>query len=245
MTLPGPVPQPNEKLEQRIAALERLVAEMQRKTLYSAVISGGGLTITDDGVLSVKTSTGVLMLFLGPLVAGLAHYRGLLINREDGSRMFEMGAVGGDPTKLYFAWKDRTGNTVISDDGAAGQGLARPWIPMPTAPILATAIPMHNSATYLATYGTALALQQHPYIRLQALYRSASGAVGNLRFTVNGTPVGTVIPIASGDYFYSTAQTVQLPGNYDTNVRVEVETQITNATGTIGAVLWVAGRQTP
>lgn len=243
MTLPGPVPQPNERLEQRIAQLERMVAEMQRKTLHSAVISGGGVTITDNGVLSVETADGVLMLFLGPLAAGLVQYRGLLINREDGSRMFEMGAVLSDPDKIYFAWKDRGNNIVLSDDGIAGTGLARPWIPIPTAPIHASMIPMTSSATYVPTYGTALALQQHPCLRLQALYRSTGGATGNMRFTLNGSPIGTVVPIGAGDYQYSTAQNVVLPTAYNDNIRIEVEVQVTNAVGTVGAVLWAAGRQ--
>jgi hypothetical protein len=42
VTAPGSVPQPNDRLEQRIKALEKLVDELQRKDLSNATVGQGG-----------------------------------------------------------------------------------------------------------------------------------------------------------------------------------------------------------
>lgn len=57
MTAPGPAPRPNDRIEQRIARLEHRVEEVARKTLYSAVVSSGGLLVHDGGTITIASVT--------------------------------------------------------------------------------------------------------------------------------------------------------------------------------------------
>ena len=167
----------------------------------------------------------------------------LSIRRDDGTVAFEIGTTGaGD--QFWAGW-DRAANIVLSDDATAGQGLARPWLPHPTINVLSTEIPTTSSASYIATQSTGQVITQQPYVELEALVLSTGTGVGNARFTCNGSPIGSVIPISSGLFAWQTIQTVALPGNYNDRVRLELEVQRTNGAGAVGGVFRCSMRQTP
>lgn len=243
MTAPGPAPMPNDRLEQEIRRIWEALNEQGRKTLYNAMLSGGRLTIKDNGELVVTTSAGVAMFYLGKLTAGGTDYRGIRLKRENGTDMFYNGLVGSDANKVYFAWLDRDANVILSDDAATGEGLARPWLSMPTVPVLSTMIPRTTSATYASVYSTGWVIKQQPSCDVHALLYSTGGATGNARYTCNGVQVGNVEPIAAAMFGWTAIQTFDFPGSYNDYVRVELQIQRTNAVGEVGGVLVATQRQ--
>ena len=218
-------------------------AERARHTLYAAVISRGGLRIQDGGELAVVTGTGVAMFFLGQLVSGSVPFRGMVMRREDGSPFFYTNVADDDPNKVFFAWPDRSGNILFSDDASSGVGLARPWLSQPVINVLSSSIPMTSAASWVATQGTGQFVKQQPKAEVEALLRSESGATGQARFTVNGAPVGDVMEIGANAFAWQAIQTLTLPGGYDSRVRVELQVQRTNAVGTVGGVFRCSQRQ--
>lgn len=219
------------------------IKEQARKTLYSAVISAGGLLIKDGGEFRVVTEDDVNMFYLGPMISGSTPFRGFVMRRETGSQMLANGIGDNDPAKVFLAWRDRTGNVVISDDATSGAGLTRPWLVMPSVPVLSSSIPVTSGGTWISVYSTGWIIKQQPSAEAQALLYSTGGGVGEARFTVNGSPVGSVIPIASGAFSWSSIQSFALPGNYNGYVRVELQVQRTNGAGSVGGVLIATQRQ--
>lgn len=219
------------------------VKQLARKTLYSAVISAGGLLVRDNGEVKVQNTNGYNMFYLGPLTQGGVLFRGMLLQRENGQKMFANGVADSDPDKIFFAWLDNAQNTLFSDDGSAGIGIARPWLSMPTVPVLSTSIPVHQSASFTSVYSTGWILKQQPNVEVQALLYSTGGGVGEARFTANGSPIGSTITINNGDFVWTPVTSLALPGAYGTYVRVELQTRRTNGAGSVGGVLVASQRQ--
>lgn len=224
--------------------LRRRISELERQTLRNVVIPEGGLRLRGGGQFVAETPTGVEMFYLGELHVGAEDFRGIWMKREDGSFMFYNGLADGDPNKVFFAWLDRAGNILVSDDGSSGQGLARPWLMMPTVNVIGTSIPTTTSAAFVSTQSTGWVIKQQPKCDVQALLLSNGGGTGNARFTINGTPTGPVLPIAAGAFAWSSIHTLTLPGTYNSYVRVELQVQLTNGTGSVGGVLIATQRQT-
>jgi hypothetical protein len=189
-------------------------------------------------VLHANLGTWLLKVGLG---AGGKYFFSL--RRDDGTAAIELGTTGsGD--QFWAGW-DRAANVVLSDDAAAGQGLARPWLPHPVINVLSTEIPTTSSATYIAMQSSGQVIKQQPYAELEALVLSTGGGIGNARFTCNGSPIGSVMPVTSGLFAWQAIQTVALPGNYNDRVRLELEVQRTNGAGAVGGVFRCSMRQTP
>lgn len=220
------------------------ITELARKTLYSAVISAGGLLVKDGGEVKVEVAPGVYMFYLGPLVSGGVPLRGIVLARENGQQMFANGVSGGDPNKVFFAWKDNAQNIIFSDDAHTGVGVSRPWLSMPSVPVLNTAIPITQSGTFVSVYSTGYILKQQAKVEVQAQLYSTGGATGEARFTINGSQVGSTITIASGDFLWTPPTSLTLPGDYNTYVRTELQVRRTNAAGSVGGCLIATQRQT-
>lgn len=219
------------------------IKEAARKTLYSAVVSAGGLLIKDNGDFKVQNVNGYNMFYLGPLVQGGVPFRGILLQRENGAQMFGNGIAGGDPNKVYFAWSDTAGHTLFSDDGAAGAGIARPWLSMPTVPVAATSIPTTTGATFLSVYSTGFILKQQPNIELQSLLYSTGGGVGEARYTANGVQIGSTMAINNGDFAWTSLASLTPPQDQGTYVRIELQVRRTNGAGAVGGALIASQRQ--
>lgn len=211
--------------------------ELARKTLYQAVISAGGLLIRDGGEFRVETEDGVNMFYLGPMISGSTPFRGFVMRRETGPQLLANGVADDDPTKVFLAWRDRSSNTVIADDATHGQGLTRPWLAMPSVPVLASSMPVTTAGSWISVYSTGYMIKQQPLVEAQALLYSTGGGVGEARFTVNGTPVGNLMTIASGAFAWSSIQSFLTAGNYNSYIRVELQVQRTNGAGSVGGTM--------
>lgn len=241
---PGNIPVRTDSLEAMFAAFVGRLNEDQRKTLYSAIISSGGLSVQGGGFIKSLLENGVSPFYVGRLVYGdpPVSYDGIIMRRPDGSPIFYTFPVNGDPDQIAWRFTDHLNNELFSSDVLTG-GLAKPWIPMPTINVTAAAIPMTTSSSYIAVQSTGFVAKQQPYVRVRALLRSDTGGVGSARFTVNGTPDGTTVPIASGDFGWTTTQVLALPGEFFDDVRVELEVIRTNGVGSVGGSLVVSQRQ--
>ncbi len=239
-----PVPDDNAWLLRRVEELEAKVQELQSARSGEAMsISGGGLTVKDGGAFRVRLPNNVVINYSGPLTFGGVSYQGLIMRRADGSAIFYTFPVAGDTDKIAWRWLDDEGAELVSSDAITG-GLARPWIPLQGIPVLSSALPMTSNASYIAVWSTGWVVKQQPYIDLQALLRSESAATGNARFTINGQQVGSVMTIASNSFGWAADQKIALPGPFYAYVKIELEVQRTNASGTVGGVFQGTQRQT-
>lgn len=241
---PGIVPRDNTGINEILRQIMAQMSESQRKTLYSAYISRGGLVVQGGGAIKSVLTNGVSPFYVGRLVYGdpPVSYDGIIMRRPDGSPIFYTFPVNGDPDQIAWRFTDHLNNELFSSDILTG-GLAKPWIPMPTINVTAAAIPMTTSSSYIAVQSTGFVAKQQPYVRCRALLRSDTGGVGSARFSVNGTPDGSTVPIASGDFGWTTTQLLALPGDFYDDVRVELEVIRTNGVGSVGGSLVVSQRQ--
>jgi len=192
VTLPGPVPQSNDKLQDDIGRIWASIKELGRKTLR-------------------------------------------VIRRDsDGSRAFD---ASGDTWLLF----DKAENQLVADD-ASGVGLALPWIPIPTVSILG--IPQTNIASYGVVASTLGFRKTSPYCSVTIYAQTQSGAVGNARVTINGVAVGAVLAVPATST-QTLTQNLALPGAVGDTITINVEVQVTNALGTIGAAFTATQRGTP
>lgn len=254
MTVPVPVPgaAPSGVAPTVPASIEAMfrqvwdrMSESDRKTLYSASISQGGLTVQDGGALRLRLPDGVDVFYVGPLTFGAPPvvYNGIIMRRPDGSPIFYTFPVNGDVNAIAWRLLDQDGREIVSSDALTG-GLARPWIPLSGFPVLASYIPSTANAGYVATWSTGTVVKMQPYIEVSALIRSDSGGIGNARFTINGSAAGSTMPIASGAFAWQSTQVLALPGDLYDYVTVELEVQRTNAVGSVGGVFRGTQRQT-
>jgi hypothetical protein len=140
------------QFEERIKTLERQVDALNSaRPLRSA-------TIDDPGTLKVRKN-GQDLLHVGKLPGTNGGLAGLVVYREDGTLAFIVGAYAAG--EQYAALQDRSANVIVSDDALSGEGLARPYIPIPFGDGDASHWGGTSSGTFLALY-TGFAYRQHP-----------------------------------------------------------------------------------
>lgn len=193
---PGVVPTNSDSVEAILRALLGRLSEDQRKTLYSAVISEGGLTVQGGGALSVKLPSGVQIFYAGPLTFLGVEYQGIIMRRATGVALFYTFPVGGDPNNIAWSWFDAAGREVVASDAVTG-GLARPWIPVNL--LSKMSMPAGTFDYYaLAVSGTERQLWEgripfvsHPFIEVDGVWGQASGSNSTTyRLKVGGSEVG-------------------------------------------------------
>lgn len=242
--LPG-VPRKDETPADQLRALWAAVDELRQQGMRNSGMSGGLFELTNDAEFQVTTSAGVQMFRIGMLlntVTGVL-YRGFLLRRPDGSAFLYTNVVTEDPNLQYLALADQNDVTVLTTDAFRG-GLAKPWLSLPS-----TALPGNGDCT--STFDTFVSVhttgyvqfKQQPIVRAQACLRSLDGGEGEARFTVNGTPMGTVMVIAAGAYGWRVAQDFELPGAlWVDNVNIELQIRRTSTVGSVAGVQAVTQR---
>lgn len=136
MTAPGPAPQPNDRLEHRIAAIEQRLNEQDRKTLYSATISGGQLTVQGNGGVRVLDAEGDQTFFVGGLDGPWARPDGKpqaasIISDDQGHwrvAVWDDNPQSGGYSQEVRIW-DALGHIVLATDPAGGVSI--PALPVP------------------------------------------------------------------------------------------------------------------
>lgn len=233
-------------LVRRIVDLEREVRELKAgRRLEAASIGAGGVTVNGgaidikDGTLRLRHANGTDLLFLGPGVIGAEPVRYLRIRRPDGSTV--LYTYGSDDGDGFWAMYDKQDNIILSDDGASGQGLARPYLPIPWASHSQSAITdTTTSAAFTGLLSTRYK-KQHPKIWAQILCQASDATTaGEVRIikTFTGDQIGATvtIPATGPGGFYALRQIgpADVPGTFSEEMELEVQARRTAGAGTIG-----------
>lgn len=203
---PGPVPVSNADLLALVRQLQQQVTEMQRKTLFSASVSQGGLILRDGGSLSVLDADGDETFYVGGKSGIFTRPDGkpqpMFIARDDNGNariaVFDPDPLSGGYQQAIIAW-DHLGNIVFSTD--IDGGLARPWVPIHMYPkIPPAAVPyqylqVSNGLTHteLQVWEGRIPFVSHPRLQIDGVWGIASGASGTPTYNlkINGDVVLT------------------------------------------------------
>ena len=247
----------------RLADLERQVRVLQAgRRLEAATIGRGGLTVKDGGGVTIRdggdlqildggdvvgqggslrfiNADGVLQVYMGPIFYGsVPAGSGMILYRHNGGIYFSL--EGTDPDSQFWALRDEVGNIVASDDSAAGQGLATPYIPLGAYPTrLLLTFATDGEQTTSSTFGPLWTIhghKQHPRLRVGVyVYTDVAGTNAEIRLRDNtaGTVVAgpTAVSATSTPTVYDL--TGPIAGAHLAEIKAEVEVRRTSGTGTV------------
>jgi hypothetical protein len=238
------IPGGTTAIARRLADLERQVKELRAaRRLETASVGAGGLRIVEGGRFAMDTPAGVRMIDVGKIDDGRFNHadgrpqQAQFMRREDGSLMF--GCFAYPPSGETQAWTfyDRTGNVILAEDTASGQGLARPALPLPMWPSYACGWDYwpRNSGTTMQELWTGLIYKQQPKVVVVVnAAMDTSGATGLLELKINGvvqgspqTVVFSVDPFTFGPF--------TIPGDHMSQVDIVLQGRRSTGTGTIRA----------
>jgi hypothetical protein len=215
----------------RIKAIEdRLDAlETGNRSGYTTVV--GDLVLGPGSSLIARDTDGSVLFKVGPLsYGGVAAPLGMLVYRADATLAL---AVEG-ATNQFVAIRDRTGNIVVSDDSFSGQGLARPWIPVPFFDETTS-----TASTTFVTTGSARLYKQHPNVRLEYLHTTGASP-GELQVVVvdaggASTVLYTDTLTASTAARWISTPNMPMPGNFGDRLELKLQHRITSGSTAITA----------
>jgi hypothetical protein len=243
MTLPvGPIQIPQDTLTAYIRTMQSQVDEATRQTLYSAVISSGGLTIRQGGAFVITNLTGsynVLETKTRTFGDGTS-YQPVVINRPPtGEPAFAVYPTASTATQPFFwTFFDRSGNFVLTDDAASGKGLSKPWLSVAMYPILQSTggapylqFP-HTTAANSEIWQGTIPYVSHPYLQCVVATGSASGT-GSSTFTLSTSGGGASTSWTHVGNFNDDTVTLDLRGMIgQSNVRLDLIFNSTTETST-------------
>lgn len=194
VNLPDTADERIRKLEARVKALE--TAAQTRVPLD---------TIT-DGTLQVVDDQGNLFTFIGaifPTYGDGSNQYGFLLYRQNpdksaGTLVVSLSSTGPGVVPQTFGLWDNAGNTIWTDDGNSGQGIARPYLSFPMVP--------WNSALWGSTNATSWTTvlvggppKQQPKVFLEGAMNVPTGVTAQLRLwdAVNSVQIGSTVTVSS------------------------------------------------
>lgn len=231
-------PQPDDFAAQ-VNGLQRQIDEINRKTLYSASIEDGGLTVK-GGFIRLLDDNGQERVYIGPSTFSMPPGETqpvFLVRDASGSvrlGVFDNDSGGYEPTFWTF---DDSGHVAFTTD--KNGGVAEPWVPVPmymkfipnsfvnstdTDPTL----PVSACNGGLIWNGR-IGKVSHPYIQFDMIMGRVTGGSGSPTYTfwVNGTQVGSFSGTGYGSDIVGPFNISSLLSQ--TNIIVEVKV---SATGT-------------
>ena len=225
----------------RQAREQRAAKGLESSTIGAGGLSvedGGGIFITDGGTFQLRAADGTV-IFEVVSNAGNPDPSGnpqptIRIKRADGTAAFILE----DPLPTVDGYRqilrmfDRAGNEIFSEDATSGTGIAKPWLAVPMFPARYTDWPKSTSGAFETVWWGAINLQ-NPKLVLGASYTSdAADTTGEVRFTIDGVPVGTTQDFAFGIGTTLLADRGALPAGADVNDFVMAALQVRRTTGT-------------
>jgi hypothetical protein len=233
----GQVNQPSNLLD-RIIRLEKRVEEIWKKVgLASAVIRRGGLTLLDDAYLRVVDDNNVEIVYIGPDQEGKQIIR---IRREGGADVLYTYTVSG---RQYWALTDNARQIVFSDDAVSGQGIARPWIPIPVLTTRFDQMPSTPSPDWDLVESTAFRMKQAPFWRVNVKHcTTLPDTAGEARLLLDGVQVGSTITVGFVNAWTDIGP-FAVPGTHMSQHQLELFCRRTTGTGRVGANMIVEGQQ--
>lgn len=203
-------------------------------------------SISDGGQLVVKDRDGETLLLIGrsddPTLNAPDGRPQMLFQlyRSSGEVAFEVfdPLPSVDGFQQFVAIRDRAGNAVVADDTTSGQGLSRPFIPIPFGEYIEYPTSTTTSATFV-TMQRASIYKQHPKLLVRLLAQaSAAGTTGEVRLwnSTTGEQIGTTLTVGSGAYietFIGGSDGV-VNGAHEDILDIDVQARRTAGAGTIG-----------
>lgn len=239
MTTTGQVNQPSNLLD-RVKRLERQYQRLWKSpSLSSATIAQGGLTLLTDAFLRMVDDNNDEIVYIGPDEQGKQIIR---VRREGGTDvLYTYTAASG---RQYWALTDNAGEIVIGDDADSGQGIARPWIPVPVQTVIFDHLPSTPSTTWEPLQTTGWRPKQHPFWEATITHSvTAPDTTGQARLLLDGAQVGPTIPVGwNSDWTY--VGPFPVPGTHMSHHLLELQARRTAGTGRVGASMAVEARQT-
>lgn len=229
--------------------IDRKVGEFARSApLRNASISEGGITIK-GGFVWLKAADGSSSIYLGGVTPALpdgTYQPGLILRREDGTVAMALYDPTPDPGtpggyQQFLAVYDRSQNIVMSDDTYSGQGLARPYVPIPVTSARYADMVAVTDATFVDVFETP-GMFHKVNARARADIRcttDASGTTGEVRVLVDGVQVGITETV---DFVVATKYIgpFVVPGDAYTSHQIKVQARRTAGTGAVrlAAAVW-------
>ncbi|MBK3576816.1 hypothetical protein JHN63_24015 [Streptomyces sp. MBT65] len=231
------MPQLPEDIIDRLTQMERRIQQ-----LSTAVNTRPALNTVSGGTLEVGPATGSPVFKIGKW-PGTDEYR-MELRRQTGQLAISMYNGDGTATSLQpLRLYDKAEREIVSDDIGTG-GLARPWLNMlPPQDTNTTRWPQ-TSLTTMTTIAMSYNVVWQPKMRLVMNTRASSGATGSVQVLVNGAQWGSTVA-AGTDFVYEALISSDFGSVYGTQLKVEVQAQVTSASGTVYAnPILMYGRQT-
>lgn len=249
---------PPDLMGQIAELIDRKIAQALRAApLRNAVISGGrGLTVRGEGGVTIDGgalrvtglpgaqpgATGDSTVYMGgvtPAMPDGTAQPGLIFRREDGTVVLALYDPTPDPStpdgfRQFLAVWDRAQQIVVSDDSDSGQGLARPYVPVPV-------IRARFTDWIAVTDGAFVDVIETPglFYKVNARARAhircttdLAGTTGEIRVLVDGIQVGDVVPVG----FAITTNYVGpfvVPGDAYTTHQIKIQARRTAGTGAV------------
>lgn len=216
-------------------AMERRMAAVERgRPLANSVVSQGSWEVRDpDGNILFKA---------GEFTVGASTVYGVGAYRRNGTlQMLSWDNAAGAG---YLAVYDEAGNIIFSTDTVSGQGIARPYIPLPVVPYAEVLTPsvLTTSATFTPLHRIHSTKQQ-PWIRVRVVTKVDAGTTGEIRLAVAGVAISDVTALPDGDFSYRTL-TAAVAGAHLTDVQVDIEARRGSGAGNVRVLACYAlGRQ--
>jgi hypothetical protein len=213
--------------------------------LENAFIGRGGITVGDDGALTVKDADGHVVAIIGALPTAYnradgSRQPGVALYREDGSLAALLGDVDPLTPPYKQAWQilDRAGNIVMADDTNGGSGLAKPFVGggIVFADTNVGNWPQTQSATFV-TITNGWYTVQNPRLSWDVNMVCDAATAGQVRMLFNGTQIGGTQTVGTSfvDWY---APGVALPAGAGVGsiYLVELQARRTSGTGTVFAI---------
>jgi hypothetical protein len=239
-----------QSLEDRVAALETLVATLQRtNAIGNTTLSNGQLVIRQGGrivVMSAQDPTRVVAR-IGDVATPDANgtpQMGIQIYRDTPSNELAAASVDRTPgggtgfPSQTFAIYDQAGSPVLATDRASGRGVASPWRPVAFSTVSYWSAP-YSSLTTMAEVAGADVPTDGPRLDLGLAFIgdqvAAVNTGGSYQVLVGATVVASGTIPATFSYAYATLAINMVPyyapGGF---VRVSVQVQRTSGATTGG-----------
>lgn len=234
----GQVNQPSNLLD-RIIRVEKRVEEIWKKVgLASAVIRRGGLTLLEDAYLRMVDDNDHEIVYIGPDNEGKQIIR---IRREGGAEvLYTYTAQGG---RQFWALTDNAQQIVFSDDAVSGQGIARPWVPIPVQTTRFDDLPSTPNTNWDQLQSTAWRPKQHPLWKVSISHCVDNpDTTGEARIMLDGVQVGNTVTVAWLNAWTDVGP-FPVPGTHMSLHQLELQCRRAAGTGRVGANMTVEGQQ--
>lgn len=235
-------PSDRDQLHEEIRALTRRVQALETAApLRNA-------TISDGGQLLVRDRDGENLILIGrsddPTLNAPDGNPQMLFQlfRSTGEVALEMfdplPAVDG--FQQFLAIRDRAGNAIVSDDTTSGQGLARPFIPIPFGDYVVPTVTT-TSGTFSTNHRASI-YKQHPYLIVTLIVQTPSGTAGEVRVwnATAGEQIGSTLAVASNTYQQVIIGPGVVNGDHEAPLDIDIQARRTSGAGTVGTCVLTA-----